>query len=173
MTDEQDQLIQELDEARAIMHGLIVDLMPDSEIYPGWTLRQFLAHLTGWDDVTTATLQAHARGETPATPVSAGIDVYNAESVATREALQLDHIVKEWELARADLKTAIRALTPEQMAAPVLHPWGRVSTVEHLVRIMIHHEGEEHAEELRTMKARQAAAQQPLIPTARPSQDER
>ncbi len=158
MTDEQDQLIQELDDARAIMHTLIADLTPDSEIYPGWTLRQFLAHLTGWDDVTATTLRAHARGETPATPVSAGIDAYNAESVATRETLDLDHIVKEWELARDDLKAAIRALTPEQMAAPLLHPWGRVSTVAKLVRIMIHHEGVEHAEELRAMLAHRATA---------------
>lgn len=158
MTDEQAQLIQELDAARATMRTLIADLTPESEIYPGWTLRQFLAHLTGWDDVTAATLRAHARGETPATPVSAGIDAYNAESVATRETLDLDHIVKEWELARAELKDAIHALTPEQMAAPLLHPWGRVSTVGKLVNIMIHHEGVEHAEELRAMHDRQAAA---------------
>ncbi|HZY42244.1 MAG TPA: maleylpyruvate isomerase N-terminal domain-containing protein [Anaerolineae bacterium] len=158
MTDEQGQLIQELDDARVIMHALIVDLMPESEIYPGWTLRQFLAHLTGWDDVTTTTLQAHARNETPATPVSAGIDSYNAESVATRETLDLAHIVKEWELAREELKAAIRALSPEQLTAPLLHPWGRVSTVARLVHIMIHHEGEEHADELRAMQAKRAAA---------------
>ena len=158
MTDEQTQLIDELDAARATMRVLIADLVPDSEIYPGWTLRQFLAHLTGWDDVTATTLRAHARGETPATPVSAGIDAYNAESVATRETLDLDHILKEWELAREELKAAIRALTPEQMAAPLLHPWGRVSTVAKLVDIMIEHEGEEHANELRALKTRQAAA---------------
>lgn len=157
MTDEQNQLMEELDTARAEMRALIADLTPDSDIYPGWTLRQFLAHLTGWDDVTATTLRAHARGETPATPVSAGIDAYNAESVATRETLDLAHIVKEWELARDELKKAIRALSPEQMAAPLLHPWGRVSTVAKLVNIMIHHEGVEHAEELRAMKARQAA----------------
>ena len=158
MTDEQNQLIQALDESRATMRSLIGDLAPESEIYPGWTLRQFLAHLTGWDDVTTTTLRAHARNETPATPVSAGINAYNAESVATREALDLDHIVKEWELARDDLKAAIRALSPEQMAAPLLHPWGHVSTVAKLVNIMIHHEGVEHAEELRAMGAKQATA---------------
>lgn len=158
MTDEQNQLIEELDTARAEMRALIADLTPESEIYPGWTLRQFLAHLTGWDDVTATTLRAHARGETPATPVSAGIDAYNAESVATRETLDLAHIVKEWELARDELKAAIRALSPEQMAVPLLHPWGRVSTVAKLVNIMIHHEGVEHAEELRGMRAKQAAA---------------
>ena len=158
MTDEQTQLIDELDAARATMRVLIADLVPDSEIYPGWTQRQFLALLTGWDDVTATTLRAHARGETPATPVSAGIDAYNAESVATRETLDLDHILKEWELAREELKAAIRALTPEQMAAPLLHPWGRVSTVAKLVDIMIEHEGEEHANELRALKTRQAAA---------------
>ena len=159
MTDEQTQLIAELDAARATMHALITDLTPDREIYPGWTLRQFLAHLTGWDDVTATTLRAHARGETPATPVSAGIDAYNAESVATRDTLDLAHIIKEWELARDELKAAIRALSPEQMAAPLLHPWGSVSTVAKLVNIMIHHEGEEHAEELRAMRAKQTAKQ--------------
>ncbi|MBP7687351.1 MAG: maleylpyruvate isomerase N-terminal domain-containing protein [Thermoflexales bacterium] len=158
MTDEQTQLIQELDTARAIMHQLIADLTPESEIYPGWTLRQFLAHLTGWDAVTADTLRAHARGETPATPVSAGIDAYNAESVATRATLDLAHIRNDWELARDELKAAIRALTPEQMAAPLLQPWGSVSTVAKLVEIMIHHEGVEHADELRAMEAKQTAA---------------
>ena len=158
MTDEQTQLMAELDAARATMHALIADLMPDSEIYPGWTLRQFLAHLTGWDAVTAATLRAPARGETPATPVSAGINAYNAESVATREALDLAHIIKDWELAREELKAAIRALSPEQMAAPLLQPWGSVITVAKLGEIMIHHEGVEHADELRAMEAKQTAA---------------
>ena len=157
MTDEQTQLIEELDHARATMRELIADLTPASEIYPGWTLRQFLAHLTGWDDVVTTSLQAHGRGETPATPVVRGIDYYNAESVATRETLDLDHIVKEWELAREQLKAAIRELPEDRMTEPLLHPWGRPGSVAKLVRIMIHHEGEEHADEIRQMKAKRAS----------------
>ena len=51
MIDKREELIQRLDKARAVLHDLLADIPPETEIYPGWTLRQFYAHLTGWDDV--------------------------------------------------------------------------------------------------------------------------
>ncbi len=106
------------------MEELLIDIPSETEVYPGWTLRQFYAHLTGWDDVVTSSLRAHAVGKIPATPVVNGINAYNAESVATRETLDFEHIVKEWRLARAQLKAALRDFPLERLDEPLLVPWG-------------------------------------------------
>jgi len=152
MTDKREQLIQELDEARSVLENLLIDIPPETEIYPGWTLRQFYAHLTGWDDAVTASLQAHARGQTPATPAAQGIDAYNAESVATRSTLDYARIVHEWHLAREDLKAALRELPPEKLDETLLYAWGPTGSVERLIEVFVWHEGEEHAQELRAWK---------------------
>jgi hypothetical protein len=153
--DEREELIQELDQARSILLELLADVPPDIEIYPGWTLRQFYAHLTGWDAVVTASLREHAAGRVPATPVVNGINAYNAESVHTRETLDYEHIVKEWKLARDEFKATIRDFPPERLTEPLLFPWGRSGSVRQLVEILVEHEGDEHANELRAWQARQ------------------
>ena len=158
MIDEREQLIQELDEARSVLENLLIDIPPQTEIYPGWTLRQFYAHLTGWDDVVTSSLRDHAAGKIPATPVVKGINAYNAESVATRETLDLEHVVKEWRLARTQLQAALRDFPLERLREPLVFPWGHTGSVSELIHIFVEHEGEEHANELRAWKAAQRSA---------------
>jgi uncharacterized protein (TIGR03083 family) len=158
MTDKREAIIQRLDTARATLQELLDKIPPETEIYPGWTLRHFYAHLTGWDDVVTAALRAHARGQTPDTPAVKGVDAYNAESVATRSTLDYDRIVREWHVAREQLKTALRELPLEKLDEPVLYPWGPTGSVEKMVGVLIWHEGEEHADELRAWHEKQAAA---------------
>jgi uncharacterized protein (TIGR03083 family) len=145
-------LIQALDDARQKMQAELVDLDPHMPIYPGWTIKHLLAHLIGWDEATTAALHAHTLGNEPATPAVRGINHYNAQSVATREALSYDHIVKEWDLARAQLKAALLAVPDEKIAEPLLFPWGPTGLVRDLVAIFSGHELE-HAEELQNLKA--------------------
>jgi uncharacterized protein (TIGR03083 family) len=157
MTDKREELVQRLDAARAALHELLADVPPETEIYPGWTLRHFYAHLTGWDDAVTATLRAHAAEQTPATPAVEGVDAYNAESVATRSTLDYAHIVSEWRLAREQLKAAVRDLPLEKLDEPVLYPWGPTGHVEKMVGVLIWHEGTEHADELREWLAKQPA----------------
>jgi len=158
MIDKREELIQHLDGARAVLHDLLADIPPDTEIYPGWTLRQFYAHLTGWDDAITASLRAHALGQTPATPAAQGIDAYNAESVATRSTLDYERIVREWHLAREELKAALRELPLEKLDETLLYAWGPTGSVERLIEVFVWHEGEEHANELRAWKAAQRSA---------------
>ena len=156
--DEREELITELNQSRQVLVDLLADIPPDIEIYPGWTLRQFYAHLTGWDDVVTMALRAHAIGQTPDTPAVKGIDAYNAESVATRSTLDYDRIVREWHLAREQLKAALRELPLEKLDEPVLYPWGPTGSVEKMIGVFIWHEGEEHADELRAWLEKQTTA---------------
>ncbi len=146
--EERESLIAQLDRAREKMRAVVADIDTRLEIYPGWTIKHVLAHIAGWDDAAMASLRAHARGAEPVTPATHGIDAYNADSVATREALSYDRIVREWELAREQLKTLIHEMPSEKFAAPLVFPWGGRGTVAQLVAIFAHHE-EEHAAEIR------------------------
>ena len=145
--DECERLIRELDEARAHMRAVVDKIDVEREIYPGWTIRHVLAHVTGWDDAAIASLRAHAGGNEPATPAVRGIDHYNAESVATREALDFERVVAEWEQARDQLKQTIRALPPEKLDEEMILPWGGQSKVVPFIRVFINHE-HEHADEI-------------------------
>ena len=158
MTDKREELIQRLADAREVLHDLLDQIPPETEIYPGWTLRQFYAHLTGWDDAVTASLRAHAIGQVPATPAVKGINAYNAESVATRSTLDYDHIVREWHLAREELNAALRELPLEKLDEPLVYAWGPTGSVEKFIEVFVHHEGTEHADELRAWLAQQASA---------------
>jgi len=151
--DEKTRLIQQLDAARAKMQAVLVDLDTSMEIYPGWTIKHVLAHIAGWDDVTIAALRAHLADVQPDTPAVRGIDFYNAQSVAEREALSYAQIAREWELAREELKDLINGMSPEKLEKPLLFPWGRSGTVAQIVAIFASHE-EEHAAEIEEIKQR-------------------
>jgi hypothetical protein len=152
--DEKTRFIQQLDQARETMRAVLAEIDTQMEVYPGWTIKPVLAHLAGWDDASIASLRAHAGGQEPATPAVRGINFYNAQSVATREALSYEQTVKEWELSREQLKAAILDLPPEKLDEPMLFAWGRTGTVAQLVEIFASHE-EEHAEEIgKLLKAR-------------------
>jgi hypothetical protein len=154
--DEKAKLIQQLDEARAKMRAVLEGIDTRVEIYPTWTIKEVLAHIAGWDDVSASSLRLHAGGHEPPTPAARGIDYYNAESVATRAALSYQQVVQEWELAREEFKAALLALSPEKLAEPFIFPWGPTGTVALLVRIFAEHE-EEHAAEIAALKAKAEA----------------
>ena len=156
MADKREELIQRLAAAREVLHELLANIPPEIEIYPGWTLRQFYAHLTGWDAVVTLSLREHAAGRVPGAPVVSGINAYNAESIHTREPLDDEHIVDEWKVAREQLQAAIRDFPPDRLHELLVFPWGPKGSVRQMVEVLVEHEGEEHAGELRAWKARQA-----------------
>ena len=148
--DDKTRLTQELDQSREHLRAALARLDAQAEIYPGWTVKQLLAHICGWDEATTASLRAHAEGIEPAVPAARGIDPYNAESVETREALSYEQTVKEWELAREELETVIMEMPPEKLEQPLVVPWGPTASVARLIRVFVEHE-EEHAEEIRRL----------------------
>lgn len=147
-----DQLIAELDQAREMMRALLYDLekahAESRELYPTWTIKELLAHIAGWDDACIASLQAFSQGNVPATPAARGIDLYNASTVAEREALPLEHVIKEWEKTREIFKQTIRQVPAEKLAERFVFPWGQQGTLEAMVMVFAEHETE-HAEEIR------------------------
>jgi hypothetical protein len=146
--EEKQRLIDRLDHARAEIQSLIPRVSTQAEVYPGWTMRQVLAHIAGWDEATLAALRAHAGGRESGTPAARGITVYNAQSVETREALSFEQTRREFDFVREEVKQAIREMPEDRFQLMMILPWGGYGMIEDIVDIFAEHE-EEHAAEIR------------------------
>jgi len=142
-----DQLIQELDSARARMQALVVDLDPAYEVYPGWTVKELLAHITGWDDLIINTINRHLTGQAPILSVNRGIDFYNASTVSERSGLPYEHILREYTATREQLKGLLRSVPPERFLDEIILPWGPRGQLAKFILIFSNHEIE-HEEEI-------------------------
>jgi hypothetical protein len=137
-----DKLIQRLDEARGEVIALLprVELLHEKEIYPKWTIKEMLAHMTGWDDLVIEFVGAFSRGEQPYTPAYRMIVEYNDESVETREPLDYHQTHAEWQSTRERLRKSLRSFPDERFDQIFLLPWGDKGTVTDLVDVFIHHD---------------------------------
>ena len=142
------EYIQRFKQARDEVRKLLPDIDTKMEIYPGWTIKEMLAHLAGWDDATILALEAFVAHLPPALPAIKGLDAYNAQTVEERAELNLEQIIREWELVREQLISVFGRLPAEMLGTNVVAPWGPIVTVEQLINIMIEHE-QEHAEVIR------------------------
>jgi hypothetical protein len=145
--DQREELIAILQRSQAKMIALLDEVDLNRKIYPLWTIREMLAHLSGWDDAVIAFIQALMAGYVPATPASRGINVYNAETVATRESLDYDHIYREYIETRSQLIELLKIVPEEKITAQYTLPWGEPGTLVDIVNIFGPHE-EEHADDV-------------------------
>ena len=63
--------------------------------------------------------------------------------------------MREWHLAREELNAALRDLPLEKLDEPIVYAWGPTGSVERMIEVFVHHEGTEHADELRAWQAKQ------------------
>lgn len=135
---------------REILKALVVqaETYREREIYHGWKLKEFLAHMSGWDDAVIESLRAHREGLPFVIPAERGVNAYNAQTVSTRETLDYDHVRREWDRTHELIMQALRDLPDEKFHLPLTFPWGETGTVAYLVEIFVEHE-EEHAAHLR------------------------
>lgn len=142
--------IKRLEAARLEMRKIVTYAQDNPTIYEPWRMKEVLDHITGWDDAIIASIRSLLAGETPATPAARGIDVYNAETVSSREAIPYAVTQREWETSRATLLDLIQNMTEEQLHTRFILPWGALGTIEDLVEIFTEHE-ETHAKEIRAI----------------------
>ena len=135
-------------ETRRLLNDLDAVQGANRELYPTWTVKELLAHLTGWDDACIATLRALAGGTAPATPASHGFDSFNAATVLAREALPLQQVIQEWEATRSEFLQVLQDLPEEKAESDFVYPWGPKGGLAGFVEIFVEHELE-HAEEIR------------------------
>ncbi len=140
MSEERAFLLHRLDETRETIEKILPTIDASKEIYPGWTIKHMLAHMTGWDDATIDSLRAHVVDRPPSVAAIRSLDEYNATTVNTRQDLDYDQVVKEWRLTRQVLRTIIEQMPPEKFLAPLVVPWGEKTTVTYLVEMFRDHE---------------------------------
>jgi hypothetical protein len=149
-TKEQRFLINRWEDRRESLTALVTQAEEhrEKEIYRGWKLKEFLAHMSGWDDAVLDGLNSHIHNTPVYTPAARGIDAYNAQTVSTRETLDYEHIRREWERTHELIIQVIRDMPEEKVTQAFTFPWGEYGTVAYLVEIFVQHE-EEHAHHLR------------------------
>lgn len=150
LTHEKQFLIARWENRRNKLKALVTEAEKyrDKEIYSGWKLKEFLAHMSGWDDAVIDALRAHASDGPMGTPASRGVNAFNAQTVTTRETLDYEHIRREWDRSHDQTIQALRDLPDEKVIQPLTFPWGEFGTVAYLVEVFVDHE-EEHAAHLR------------------------
>lgn len=141
-------LIDRLNQARAGLMALTLEAPTDKYIYPNWTLKEYLDHLSGWDDAVVETLNAHGRAEPVPQTASRGINAYNAQTVSTRATLDLEHSRREFTAGREAVIQALKDLPDEKFNQPLVFPWGEPGTVAYLIEIFVEHD-EHHAGHLK------------------------
>lgn len=140
-------LIHRLDETRDTIEKILPTIDVTCEIYPGWTMKDMLAHMTGWDDATIDSLKAHVVDRPPSVPAIRSLDEYNNLTVTSRQDLNYEQVLKEWRLTRQVLRTIIEQMPPDKFLEPLVVPWGEKNTVSFLVEMFRDHE-EEHVHDI-------------------------
>src|SRR5512145_1514508 len=121
---DRETFIQRLSTARAEMCEIVRAAQNNPTIYAPWRMKEVLDHITGWDDAIIASIRSMLAGEIPATPAARGLDVYNAETVSSREAIPYEVTQREWEASRAELVFLLQRMTDEQLRTSFVLPWG-------------------------------------------------
>jgi hypothetical protein len=137
-----EEILKTLEDSHATMMAQLNEVDKNRKIYPLWTIREIIAHLSGWDDAAIGFLNALLKGETPPTPAARGTTVYNAETVSTREGLSYDHIVREYVNTRAKLIALVRQVSEEMVTQKSTLPWGEAGSMEDIVQVFGPHEME-------------------------------
>lgn len=140
-------LILKLNEAHARMQKFIEAAKHDTSIYPNWQIKEFIDHLTGWDEAMISTMSAHLEGQDIPMVAMQGLDNYNQQSIAKRAGLDLEHSLLQWEVARLEVVRLIHSYSPEKAAEEFNFPWGEKGDLSSFVNIFIDHE-HEHADEV-------------------------
>jgi hypothetical protein len=144
--EEQLDLLNWMEQVRVGLRHLAREAPPDMEITPGWTVKEVLCHISGWDLVTEKALRAHLDGGVYLLETM-DIDACNREMVAKRCGLSRDEIVEDWEQSRRLLISAIESLSGSDFEREIIFPWGEEGTIMEMLEIIAGHE-QEHSEEI-------------------------
>ena len=121
-------------------------------VYPLWSVREILAHLSGWDEAVIIFISAIMAGQVPPTLTAQSIDEYNVESLAARKNLDYGQTFREYVDVRAELIKLLRDVPENKITAEYVLPWGSKGTIEDIVNIWGSHE-EEHAVDVENFNA--------------------
>ena len=145
--DQKTRLLTQLADARAAMQAVVTRVDPHQEIYPTWTIKQVLAHIAGWDEAVSDSLQAYLENDESTIPAYRGVDDYNVRSVETRQTLSYEQVVREWEIERERLNKLLKSVPDDKVDGIFLLPWSTRGTIAEMLGVVVYHE-KEHALEI-------------------------
>ena len=148
MLPQRDFLIERLNSARRPLDTLIEAAPANKAIYPNWTIKEYLDHLSGWDDAVVVTLKAHAASKPVPQTATRGINFYNAQTVTTKQSINLEHSKREYQTSREAALQALRDLPDDKFNEPLDFPWGESGTVAYFIEIFVEHD-EHHTQHLK------------------------
>jgi hypothetical protein len=128
-----DVLIQWLEQSHQQIEQLLDQVDRSLEIYPGWTIRETIAHFNGWDAAVLASVRTHVSDGATKAVLEQGPDIYNAATLSKHENESFDHIYQEWQHTHEQLKIAILDLPLDKMEEAFTFPWGQSGNIKDLV----------------------------------------
>ncbi len=135
-------LLTDLDHIRTEM-GEVVKMVDKSLIiYPGWTIKEMIGHITAWEIVIDKALIAYQKGDPPYFLHEQDFDVFNKEAVNHRGNWTLEKVLQEWKEVRAAVIKTIQKLKETDLTVEMVLPWGSERTVAELIEIIGEHESE-------------------------------
>jgi hypothetical protein len=145
MPNPRETLIQQLKDSRQRLIVWVARTPAGKCIYPNWTVKEYIDHVSGWDDAIVEALTAHANNEPIPLSAARGIDVYNAQTVSTRETLDLAHSLREFHSGHKRVIDVLQNLPDEKFNQPLTFPWGGSGTVEDFIQVFVEHDDEHSA----------------------------
>jgi len=142
---DRDELLSMLQESRNELSSAIQGLPDDKLTVPlagDWSAKDFMGHITAWDEFTVSDLRRIARGRLPCLAAfrEAEVDNWNAFLIRPRKLFPLPQVRAEFEEARAEMVAALKDL-PEGLLA-------QGQMVRNIFAIMTNHE-KDHARQVR------------------------
>ena len=142
MTTDRKTLMLEMDQIRTELWGLVDALAPDTEIYPGWNKRDFIAHIAGWEAFVFEFFKDNAS----ATPLKKypyenlkNLDEANAHFVAERQSSTLEGVKLECEISRYAIKRMMNDISDEDFANKLMKfPWGDMPVAQFVHDATVH-----------------------------------
>ncbi|MBI1256337.1 MAG: hypothetical protein GC204_02595 [Chloroflexi bacterium] len=150
MTDRKTALLKELDDARAYLNETLARLDDDTEIYPGWKKREFVAHIGGWEAMCYEAFRDYRAGAPRRSYPYDNADAANAYLIAVRQNMPLVDMMVEYEINRLIVKQFLKEIPVEDYNQPVSFVWYQ-DTVEQFIHDTVKHE-RDHAADIRALK---------------------
>jgi hypothetical protein len=140
-------LIEEIEGIRSEMEKIVNRFDPGKTIYPGWTIKELISHVTAWEIVIEKAIIHYQKGDPPYFLHEQDFDIFNDEAVKFRSDWSLEQVLEEWKQIRQNLVKTIQKLKEDDLDVEIVLPWGSERAITELIEIAGEHEAE-HMEDV-------------------------
>ncbi len=119
-----------------------------------WTVREVLAHISGWSTWDLQMIQAIRQGKTPDLSVIQDVDAFNDRLVAERKQWSMEQIVAEMENTQIAMQELVGSMSNQQLLDDHRFRGPYWENLVKWLRIAWEHE-EEHAVQIQDWRKRQ------------------